>query len=82
MRVTERQRWVIVAGLASFAASQLASQAISASWKLASGDEPPEDPAERGFDWTTALLFGAATGAVVGVATPTSVRTAQRSSAG
>jgi hypothetical protein len=59
---------MIIAGLASFAASKLASEAMSASWSLASGDDPPEDPAERGFDWTSALVFGAATGAVVGVA--------------
>ena len=68
MKITDRHRWIAVAGLASFAASQLASQAMSTSWQLAAGDDPPEDPADRGFDWTTALIFGAATGAVVGVA--------------
>jgi hypothetical protein len=68
MRVTDRQRWLLLAGVASFAASQLASEAMSMSFKLAAGDEPPEDPNERGFDWTTALVFGAATGAVVSIA--------------
>ena len=68
MRITERHRWMIIAGLASFAASKIASQAMSASWSLAAGEDPPEDPAERGFDWMPALVFGAVTGAVVGVA--------------
>jgi hypothetical protein len=68
MKITDRHRWLLLAGVASFAASQLASQAMRASWQLASGDEPPEDPADRGFDWTLALVFGAATGAVVGIA--------------
>jgi hypothetical protein len=68
MKITDRHRWMVIAGVASFAASQLASQLMSSSWELASGDEPPEDPADRDFDWKTALLFGAATGAVVGVA--------------
>jgi hypothetical protein len=68
MKITDRHRWMLVAGAASFAASQLASLAMSRSWQLAAGEDPPQDPVERGFDWTTALLFGAATGAVVGLA--------------
>jgi len=68
MRMTDRQRWLLLAGVVSFAASQIASEAMSMSFKLAAGDDPPEDPNERGFDWTTAILFGAATGAVVSLA--------------
>jgi hypothetical protein len=68
MKITDRHRWLVVAGLASVAASQLASQMMSTGWELTAGDEPPEDPTQRNFDWTTALLFGAATGALVGVA--------------
>jgi hypothetical protein len=68
MRVTDRQRWLLLAGVASFAAAQLASEAMSMTFRLAAGDDPPEDPNERGFNWTTALVFGAATGAVVSLA--------------
>ena len=35
---------------------------------VASGKEPPEDPSLRDVAWTSALLFTAATGAVVAIA--------------
>ncbi|HET9423862.1 MAG TPA: DUF4235 domain-containing protein [Gemmatimonadaceae bacterium] len=68
MKITERQKWLAVAGLASLAAGQLATRATSASWELAAGNDPPEDPTDLDFDWMSALLFGAITGAVAGAA--------------
>jgi hypothetical protein len=68
MKITERHRWLIIAGLASFAAGQLATRASSTSWRLAAGNDPPEDPTDKDFDWTPALIFGAAAGAVTGIA--------------
>jgi hypothetical protein len=68
MKITERHKWLAVAGIASFAAGQLATRATSASWELAAGNDPPEDPTDRDFDWMPALMFGAIAGAVAGAA--------------
>lgn len=67
LRLTERHRWLMVAGLAGIIATRVAGEAVSASWRLASGKEPPEDPTARDLDWRAALLFSAAAGALVGM---------------
>src|SRR4051812_11678144 len=64
----KQHRWFLVAGLAGMAASQLTDQLVSSSWSLAAGKEPPEDPSMSDVDWTSALLFTAATGAIVAIA--------------
>jgi hypothetical protein len=68
MQITDRHRWLVVAGLASFAASQVATRLSAESWRLAAGNDPPEDPTDRDFNWTSALVFGAAAGAAAGIA--------------
>ena len=55
-QLSERNRWLLIAG-----------EAVSTSWRLAAGDEPPEDPNAREFTWTSALIFSAAAGAIIGV---------------
>jgi hypothetical protein len=68
MKITERHKWLAIAGLASLAAGEIVSRSMSASYQLAAGNDPPEDPTDRDFDWGPALLFGAMTGAVAGAA--------------
>jgi hypothetical protein len=67
-RINEQQRWLIIAGLAGIAATRIAGEAVSTSWRIGAGEEPPEDPTARDLNWTSAILFTAAAGAVVGVA--------------
>lgn len=67
MKFTDRHRWLLVAGLSSLVAGELAAKVTSTSWRLAAGNDPPEDPTDRDFDWSQALLFGAVAGALVGV---------------
>ena len=67
MQITDRHRWLIIAGLASFAAGQIATRLSAATWQAAAGNDPPEDPTDRDFDWMPALVFGAAAGAVAGI---------------
>lgn len=61
----KRQRWFLMAGAASVIASQLAEQAVSHSWRMATRRDPPEDPLYKDVSWKTALGFAAALGAVV-----------------
>ena len=67
MKITDRHRWLLVAGVASLVAGQIATTVSSTSWRLAAGNDPPEDPTDKDFDWMPALLFGAAAGALAGV---------------
>lgn len=68
MQITDRHRWLLVATLAGFVASKLATQLASATWMVADGNDPPEDPTDRNFAWMPALVFGAAAGAAAGMA--------------
>ena len=44
----------------------LARQALKAGWQVAFKREPPINPASREVDWGEALLWGVASGALVG----------------
>ena len=45
----------------------LARQAIKAGWQTAFRREPPENPVSRDVDWSDALLWGLASGALAGI---------------
>lgn len=49
-------------------ATFVARNAIQAGWRTAFDRDPPKNPASREVDWRDALLWGAISGAVVGVA--------------
>lgn len=71
----DRTETVIAMG-AAIAGGVLARQIIKAGWKGARGEEPPVNPASREVDWKDALLWGAASGALVGAMRILSRRTA------
>jgi len=52
---------------AAIAATFLARNALQASWRTALDREPPKNPASSEVDWKDALLWGAVSGAVVGM---------------
>ncbi|TWU01404.1 DUF4235 domain-containing protein [Neorhodopirellula pilleata] len=52
---------------AAIAATFLARNALQASWKFALNREPPKNPASSEVDWKDALLWGAVSGACVGM---------------
>lgn len=56
---------MLVAGAASFVASQLAEQLVYHSWRFATDKEPPEDPLYKDVSWKAALAFSAVLGATV-----------------
>ena len=65
MLLNKRRRWALVAGVAGAAGAQLAEHAISSSWRLASGKNPPDDPAYSEVDWRSAVLWTVSAGAAV-----------------
>lgn len=52
---------------AAIAATILARNALQASWKFALDREPPKNPTSSEVDWRDALLWGAISGACVGM---------------
>lgn len=66
MRHSERL-WMLAGSAGALAAAIIASKMIDEGWRRYSG-EPPMNPEMRGVSWKQALLWGALTGSVVGVA--------------
>ncbi|WP_231617707.1 DUF4235 domain-containing protein [Novipirellula aureliae] len=60
---------------AAIAATFLARNALQASWRTTLDRDPPKNPASPEVDWKDALLWGALSGAVVGMARIASRRT-------
>jgi uncharacterized protein DUF4235 len=67
-KLTNKHRWFLVAGAAGLAASQVTKHALTASWRLAAGKSPPDDPGYDDVEWPRAIAFTAAAGAVVALA--------------
>jgi len=59
----------------AIATTFLARRALQAGWKTALNRAPPQNPASSEVDWKDALLWGAVSGAVVGMARIASRRT-------
>src|SRR3954470_12463510 len=58
----------ILAMVASLLGALVARKLLTTTWKLASGKEPPENPAHPTVTWPEAVSWAVASGAVVGVA--------------
>lgn len=68
----------MVASATAVLAAVAARRALKAIWKQAKGTEPPEDPGAPGVTWREALLWGAAAGAMAGVARVVGRRTSSK----
>jgi hypothetical protein len=51
----------------AFGATILARNALQAGWRKTLGVDPPKNPTSREVSWRDALLWGAVSGAVVGM---------------
>lgn len=60
--------WQALATLASVGAAITARHATAAMWKKRTGHEPPMNPADPDTDWSEAIAWTLATGALAGVA--------------
>ena len=58
----------ILAMVASLLGALVARKLLTTTWKLASGKEPPENPAHPTVTWPEAVSWAVASGAVVGLA--------------
>jgi hypothetical protein len=58
----------ILAMIASLLGALIARKLLTTTWKLASGKEPPENPAHPTVTWPEAVSWAVASGATVGLA--------------
>ncbi len=57
-----------IAFAAALGATFVARELIDAAWRTTLDRDPPKNPASREVDWKEAMLWGAASGALVGIA--------------
>jgi hypothetical protein len=60
--------WGAFSLLAAFVAAALARKALNASWKAATGKQPPANPASPEVEMREALVWAAVSGTIVAVA--------------
>lgn len=64
----EETLWSIVGSVAAVGASLMSRQAAEKTYRKVADAEPPDNPERDDVRWRDALLWGAATGVLVGVA--------------
>ena len=64
MKLTNKHRWMLTAGLTGMVASRLTERLLARSWRAAAGKDPPLDAARNDVDWRTAIVWSATAGAV------------------
>ena len=60
--------WKVVGAAAGAAAGLVVRTGLRATWKVARGEEPPENPASPSTGWPEALTWAVASGVALGVA--------------
>jgi hypothetical protein len=60
--------WTVFGGLSAIVAGIAARKVLVKAWRLATGDDPPANPAAPGTRWSEAIPFALASGALVGLA--------------
>ncbi len=68
VQLSKRRQWSLFAGAASAVAAPLAERAVVAAWRLAAGEDPPDDPAGPDVDWARAIAWTATAAVIVAVA--------------
>jgi hypothetical protein len=68
MRLTKRHQWMLFAGAAGALAAPIAEKAVTAAWRQAMGEDPPDDSSQESNDWGKAIAWTVASAVVVGLA--------------
>lgn len=63
-----RYTWKVAAGLAAAVGAAVARNAAGRGWRVATGREPPRNPASSDTTWRDALVWAAVLGLAAGLA--------------
>lgn len=64
---SSRTPWGLIAVASAIAAGLATRSALNAGYRATAGREPPTDPSEADTGWREALIWAAASGAVLGI---------------
>jgi hypothetical protein len=67
MPKTQQRLFNAMSATAAIVAGIAARNLVKAAWQKKFDEEPPQNPADRATAWREALMWSAATGAVIGV---------------
>lgn len=67
MRLSRRHQFLLLSGLATAVAKELADRLLTTGYRVTARREPPEDLQYRDVNWPAAVLWTAGVGALVGV---------------
>ena len=70
--------WKVFGGLSAIVAAIVARKVVTATWKLATGSEPPSNPEDPAVTWAEAAGWAVASGVAVGLARLIAQRQAAR----
>jgi hypothetical protein len=59
--------WLAVAAGAATLGAIVVRKSLEQAWRLATDDDPPQDPASHDTPWRDALIWTAANGALLGI---------------
>ena len=60
--------WTVFSLVSAFLAAAAARKALEGSWKVATGKQPPENPADPDVDISEAVVWAIASGVSIGLA--------------
>jgi hypothetical protein len=60
--------WTVFSLVSAFVAAAAARKALEGSWKVATGKQPPENPADPDVDLAEAVAWAVASGVSIGLA--------------
>lgn len=65
--LSDRNRWILVSGVAALGASYLTKSILRHSWNAATGEDPPMNPADSSTAWSEAAVWTVAASVVAGL---------------
>ena len=74
--LSDRNRWILVSGLAATGAAFATRSLLKHGWNAATGDDPPLNPASSETAWTEAVVWTLAASVVAGLSRLTARRAA------
>jgi hypothetical protein len=65
--IQKKVMWLAVASGATTLAGLALNKGLDRAWRLATDEDPPEDPGSRDVEWRQAILWTVATSVVIGL---------------
>jgi hypothetical protein len=68
MRLGDADKYQVLVLVAAVGLAAATRWSLRRGWEMRTGEDPPDNPADAGASWPTALAWGALSGATAGMA--------------